>query len=505
MTENEKWVNELRSQIIEEEDKILFNETSGCFLTQHYRAAYILSWITIIESLKRKIKLFSNLGDSRATDAVKEIEEAENKKLSTDRLIFEESKKCGIIDNADLSTINYLWEQRCLFAHPYNKQPVIDEVKHIIGQSVKLVLGRHLLYNKDFLSDLSENIATKPFFLPNEIERVREFAARTIARTPKDLHPFFFKTLLFKVGQITEVPEKFNELRKLRYYLVELFANTELDLSDNKWSLEDRVTKFPYECVVGFVHQDIWEKLPMRIKEMLIAYVVSESDTKRLINLKAIIRNLIEKNKLEKSLKLNFYSKLEKLDFNSAINFYGNNDSKYDRIIAELESFQYGQQNPVIDHLKTEEAAGFFNSIHIDKQFYLGRLFRQCAFGGHWKSQALLMDIINGTIVVPENLKAGIALSSFINRQDKYSLDREFAVRAVKILNLISEDIRNIVYSKINKVLNENSPSEFDKMIFSESSLIELSKLIHESIDDWNGSNKEEFDKLVEEIKKHFA
>jgi len=173
MTENEKWIDDLRNQITEEEDKILFDETSGCFLSGHYRAAYILSWITIIESLKRKIKLFSNLGDSGATDAVKEIEEAEDKKLAADRLIFEKSKKCGIIDNADLSTVNYLWEQRCLFAHPYNKQPEIDEVKHIIGQSVKLVLGRQLLYNKDFLSALSENIATKPFFLPNEIERVR--------------------------------------------------------------------------------------------------------------------------------------------------------------------------------------------------------------------------------------------------------------------------------------------------------------------------------------------
>ncbi|MCH2232392.1 MAG: hypothetical protein MK105_18800, partial [Crocinitomicaceae bacterium] len=432
MTENEKWIDDLRNQITYDDDKILFDETSGCFLTKHYRAAYILSWITIIESLKRRIKLFSNLGDSRATDAVKEIEEAEDKKLSTDRLIFNESKKCGIIDNADFSTINYLWEQRCLFAHPYNKQPEIDEVKHIIGQSIKLVLGRQLLYNKGFLTDLSENIATKPFFLPNEVERVREFAARTIARTNTDLHPFFFKTLLYKVGQIIEVPEKFNELRKLRWYLIELFVNTDLDLSDNRWSLENKVTKFPYECAIGFVHQDIWEKLPMRIKEMLISYVVSENDTKRLISLKSIVRNLIESNKLEEDLKTNYYSKLEKLDFNSAINFYGSNESKYYRIITELESWQYEQQNPVIDHLKTEGATEFLNSLDIDKQFYLGRLLRACASGGHWKTQYLLSDIINGSITAPDNLKAGIAVSSFIDRQDKYSLDRKFVVRAVK-------------------------------------------------------------------------
>jgi len=245
MTNDEKWIQELKSKIINEDDKVLFNESSGCFLSGHLRASYILSWISIIESLKSKIRLFSNLGDRRATDAYKGIEKAEEQKLSTDKLIFEESKKCGIIDNADLSTINFLWEQRCLFAHPYNKQPELDEVKHIIGQSVKLVLGKELFYNKDFLTELSNNIANKPFFLPTELERVREFAKRTIARTPEQLHPFLFKTLLSKVGEIISNEEKIDELRKLHCYIIELFKSTQISLDNTNWSLENRVTNFP--------------------------------------------------------------------------------------------------------------------------------------------------------------------------------------------------------------------------------------------------------------------
>ena len=505
MTENESWIDNLRNQIIEEDDKILFNETSGCFLTEHYRASYILSWISIIESLKRKINLFSNLGDSRATDAVKEIEKAEEQKQPTDRLIFEEAKKCGILDNSDLSTINFLWEQRCLFAHPYNKQPESDEVKHIIGQSIKLVLGKELFYNKDYLSELAENIATKPFFLPNEIERVREFAVSTIARTPKDLHPFFFKTLLFRVGEVINLPEKFNELRKLRYYLVELFNKTDLLLTDTKWSLEDRVTKFPYECFLGFVHQDIWGRLPPRIKEMLIDYVSNEEDTKRLINLKSIISILIEAGTLEAPLKEKYYSKLNGTDFNSSINFYGNNLAKFDRIIKELESWQYEQQNPVIDHLKGEGIIDYLNSIDDDKQFYLGRLLKACAGGGHWKTQYYISSINNGSTNVPDRLKAGIAFASFINRQDKYTIDKNSVNEAVKILNLIEEDIQKDVYQKLTKILEENKPDEFDKRVFSEPSLIEVSKTVHESIENWVDSNKNNFEKFIEQIKQYFA
>lgn len=505
MTENETWIDNLRNQIIEVDDKILFNETSGCFLSEHYRASYILSWISIIESLKRKINLFSNLGDVRATEAVKEIEKAEEQKHSTDRLIFEEAKKCGILDNSDLSTINFLWEQRCLFAHPYNKQPESDEVKYIIRQSIKLVLGKELFYNKDYLTELAENITSKPFFLPNEIERVREFAVSTISRTPKNLHPFFFKTLLFQVSQVANLPEKFNELRKLRYYIIELFNKTDLPLTDSTWSLEDRVTKFPYECFLGFVHQDIWCKLPARIKEMLIDFVSNENDIQRLINLKSILFILIQEKTLETSLTEKYYSKLNLTDFNSAINFYGNKDAIFDRIIKELESWQYNQQNEVIDHLKGQGIFDYLHSIGYEKQFYLGRLLKECAHNNHWKTQNYISGISNGSTIVPDGLKAGIAYACFISRQDKYSLDYNSVSNAVRILNLIDEDIQKDVYENVAKILEENKPDQIDKIMFREPSLSVISQTVHKNIKNWVDSNKINFDKLIEQIKQYFA
>jgi len=505
MTDNKNWIDELKTRIIESDDGILFDEATGCFLSGHYRAAYILSWISIIESLKRKIKLFSNLGDSRATDAWNEIEKVEGQKASTDRLIFEESNKCGILDNADLSTISYLWEQRCLFAHPYNKQPEEDEVKHIIRQSIKLVLAKELLYNKDFLTELSENIANKPFFLPTEIERIREFAKRTIARTPESLHPFFFKTLLFKVGEISFNQEKFSELRKLRYYLVELFINTTLSLDNNSWSLEHRVTNFPFECFVGFVHYEAWGKIPDRIKEMLISYFENEQDEKKLISLKSIGNNLVKNGVLSDTLKGKYIAKLNGIKFDSAINFYGDNDAKFDRIKTEIESGQYERQNPVIDYLKEERASSFINSLDKEKLFQLGILIKACAAGGHWKTQYLIPNIVNGLIKFPDWLKAGIAFRNFISKQNKYSLDKNSIINSIKLLNQIDTEIQQEIYEKIYSILEMDSPNDLEFMGFNESELIELSTSVVDSIEDWNAINKSNFELLIEKIKKYFA
>lgn len=501
MTEDKDWIENLKAQIVEADDKVLFEEASQCFLNGQLRAAYIMTWISIIESLKRKIFILSNLGDSRATTAKQKIEDAENEKLSADKFIFEEAKICGIIDNSDYSKVAFLWEQRCLFAHPYNLNPEIDEVKHILGQAARITLCKELHFNKTYLTDVAENISSKPFFLPTEIEQVRNYAKRTISRTPLNLHPFFFKTLLFKVGELSQSEDKFSELRKLRYFLVELFMNTSLPLDNADWSLENRVTKFPYECFIGFVHQDTWPLLPDRIKEMLIAYLEGETESSKLIALKAIAGYLVQNKSLEEGFKNRYHKKLNGLSFETSINFYGSNKATFKRICDDLASFQYEQQNPVIDFLRKDKAIELINGLDKSKQIYLGRLLKSAAKNNHWKSQNLVTSITNGSLLYSDWLKAGIALGGFISLKDELEIDNNFIEKSANILNVLPDPIQNEVYDMIELAITEGRVSSWDKMIFSEPQFMAITKKIEESISEWSANNKLRFEKATENIR----
>ena len=505
MEDEKKWIKELENSIIEEDDKILFIEASDCYISKNFRASYIMSWISIIESLKRKIKLFSNLGDKRATESLEKIDEFEKAKQSTDKLIYEEANKCGILDNAALSTINYLWEQRCLFAHPYNKKPEADEVKHVIGQSIRLVLGKELLYNKDYLTELSDNIANKPFFLPTETDQIREFAKRTIARTPGELHPFFFKTLLYKVGTICKDEDKFSELKKLRYYLIELFINTDIPLDKNEWSLENKVTNFPYECFIGFIHQETWLKLPERIKEMLISYLENEKENENLIALKSITAKLVEFKVMEEAFINRYYKKLDNINFNSAVNFYGLPKKKFERIKTELESFQYDQQNVVIDFIRKPETIDFIKGLDSDKQFYLGRLIKSSASNGHWKSQTLSSNLVNNSIGMTDIVRAGSSFGSFVSLSDKYSFDDKHILNSVNILNQIDNQLQDKVYDLANKIFDEHPPDDWDVMVFNEAHFNLTVKSVFDGILNWNQNNKTRFELFTDKIKNYFA
>jgi len=505
MTQDEKWIQEVKDQIIEDDDKVLFEEAAGCFLSGHYRSAYIVAWISLIESLKRKIHILSNLGDSRATDAKQKIEEAENDKQSADKLIYEEAKNCGIIDNADYSKVSFLWEQRCLFAHPYNLKPEIDEVKHIIGQSLRITLGKELHFNKTYLTELADNISSKPFFLPTEIDQVRSYANRTISRIPEELHPFFFKTLLFKVGEIALVQEKFNELKKLRYFIVELFINSSTPLDNAEWSLEHRVTNYPYESFIGYVHQETWSLLPERIKEMLISYLESEKDSTKLIALKSIAGYLVQHDKLEEAFKNRYHKKLGNLSFDSAIHFYGEPKSKFNRIWEDLSGYQYENQNPVIDYLRTDRAIELINGLDKQKQIKLGRMLKSAASNNHFKSQNIITSIKSGSLEYSEWLKSGIAIASFSNLKDEFNLDDKTLNRFVEVLNGLSIENQNESYDFIEGLIDDDKVNDWDKMIFNEPKFIDLSTKALESVEEWNANNKQRFEQLIEKIKNYFA
>lgn len=497
--DNKKFIEDLKTQILVDDDKVLFEEASQCFLNGQLRAAYIMTWISLIESLKRKILLLSNLDDSRAIAALQNIEVSEKNKKSADKIIFEESKLCGIIDDSDYCIVEFLYGQRCLFAHPYNLNPEVYEVRHIIGQAARITLCKELHFNKVYLKDLVENIGSKPFFMPSEIELVRAYAKKTISRTPKILHTYFFKTLLFKVSELSQSEEKFLELRKLRYYLVELLINTTLPLDKDDWSLENRVTKYPYVCFIGFVHQETWGLLPIRIKEMLIAYLDGELNIIKLIRLLEITRNLVLNKTLDEGFQNQFNKKLNGLPFDTSVNYYGDDKVTFQRICEDLESGQYEQQNPVIDFLRKGNAIELVSELDKSQQIHLGILIMSTYKINNWKGQILVKSIVDSSLPYNEWIKAGIALGGYLSaNKDKIELVIKYIEKSTQILNLLSEPVQNEIYDTVNQMVNLGKISF--TYLSNETQFKSILLNIDEKITEWNSNNKLRFNAMTDNI-----
>jgi hypothetical protein len=87
-------LKKFHESILSDQDKTLFQEATVSASKGAPRGAYILLWITVAESLKRKFKEAA-LRDTHAGRIVGEIKTAESAHKSVDMLILKRAKEYG--------------------------------------------------------------------------------------------------------------------------------------------------------------------------------------------------------------------------------------------------------------------------------------------------------------------------------------------------------------------------------------------------------------------------
>ena len=382
---NMEWINTEKDKIINPNEKKTFDEVIKCYEHSLYRAGYILTWILLIESIKRKLYELERGGDASASKLVKQIEAEEKAKKSTDKLIYESGKSCGLYDETEMSVIEYLWGRRCFFAHPYENQPTKTEFQYIIEQAIKIVLSKEVVYNKLRLNEVCEEIV-RPHILNNDITEVNQYALSILNRTP---------ILLY--------------------------------LSSDEWKfLDDRMKKFPEECIYGYIAAQIWDKLPMSVKDKAFNYLRTCTDlNNQLLLISRIFSTLDSEEKLVSKHKEILYTILQNGDIEKTHYFYRDKD----RLIAVLEKIingrQFIDQNKVIDLFKDQSQN--WQDYSEDQQVKLGYLFYDASRMGCWKAISFVDHLSSLPTGELDPVKRGIALSVVLKSDgsiQKYFSDR---------------------------------------------------------------------------------
>lgn len=462
-TELEQWLATERTKVIDAKDQIIFDEVAGCLKNGYRRSAYIMSWIAIIESLKRKIYKFANLGDSSAKKAVEEIENLEAAHKSADVFIYDQAKKCGILADSDVSAIEFFWKKRCVFGHPYETQPTLEENKYIVIEGVRLVLGTELTYNKSYLDEICSMIVDSPHFLPNDIELIKAKAQKIVARTPEHLFPYFFKSLLFKIGQFKDETEPPIEVQKLRIFIIELLRVAKKPLLEAEYGFNVRVTRFPFTSFCGFVHHEIWEHIPMEAKETLLNYLESTPKNKEQdYYVKFFVKHIREKDKLIEAHAERYCAYLNKQSFDKAVEFYGNNFDTYTRIITEMETYTYTVQNVVVDYLRQATTVELVNSFTAEQQIGIGKVIQNAAKNNHFSSKNIKTDILKKERGFSDWVRIGIIISILENVKNMVGANKGELLATLEMLNKVELSVRKSVYELLSSYYQDLEVQRFD-------------------------------------------
>jgi len=359
----EKWRSELVTKVYFDGDKVLLNEAIDCLKSKSYRAGYIVSWLSIVESLRNKIKELSVTGNSQAENSLALIEKEEAALKSNDIKIVEEALTCGFLSKMEKEEVLFLWTQRCKFAHPYYLAPTEYELVFTIEKSISLALSKQILFKKDYIEKLISDICDTPHFIKDDYRSVVAHAKDKLSRIDPNLHSFFFKSLFYKLSEAIDKESSQFIVKRIIFYLTQIIVEAGDRSSAEEWKLEDRATKFPNRfCLL--VRSETWKTFNRRIKELCLQYIKSDGDDedKRIGRMR--FKNLVKKGTLEEPFLADFYLFLNTAPFYVASELYQAADANLkSRVNEMIESTSYTENGRLIDFLYTEDGARYIDKL----------------------------------------------------------------------------------------------------------------------------------------------
>lgn len=170
--------------IIDNQDKILFDEACKAIKAGALRGAYILLFVCALESLKRK---FNDIGqlDKKAKKIATSIQNTESNKQSPDFLILKRSSEYGLISEETFRKLDGVRTLRNLYSHPSESAPKIEDLNYILSIITKEVLFTGTYLNEQYVYQLINKLAKNKNYLPNyniEVYKAAERAKNKIQR-----------------------------------------------------------------------------------------------------------------------------------------------------------------------------------------------------------------------------------------------------------------------------------------------------------------------------------
>ena len=120
---NDYSIERAAERIFDSRTRAYFDEVYGCYVAGHYRSAVVMLWSVVIIDILFKLEYLENAySDPKATKILSNIRRLQEKNPKSaeweTNIVSDVASQTDLLDNADLTLLKSLQEQRHLSAHP---------------------------------------------------------------------------------------------------------------------------------------------------------------------------------------------------------------------------------------------------------------------------------------------------------------------------------------------------------------------------------------------------
>ena len=384
MAKDTAWLTILRTQIIEEKDAANFDDIIRCYQDDLLRAGFLMAWLMLVESLKRKIVELADKGVKVATSELKIITTTEDAMHSNDEVIWKGALKCELITKEEDSVLEMLWKKRCIMSHPYMPEVNESDFRYMVEKLVSISLCRTLMWSKPMIDDYFSDIRANVFLIPDESAEQQEVADRILTLVPEKLRPFFWKTLFYELSLSLEDGHKKHQ-KMLKMLAIRFVKQPGLNINESSFTLANQIRDHCGVCWNVFSNKKAWEKLSEDYQAQMFRFLKdNKKEAKKVLNLAYYL--IDSDDSLDEKFIECYYEALAEYDVTDMQSYYLDK-KRFLKILYDekIKGYQFNDQGDFIDMLKSMEEDDL-EDFTLGQRQMLGKYVEMCCVNGTFKA-----------------------------------------------------------------------------------------------------------------------
>lgn len=162
-----KWLEDLKAKIVDQKDSDNFDDIIKCYQAGLLRAGFLMAWLMLIESLKRKVTELEAKDVKAAKTEMGKIRLVEDAMQSNDEVIRKAALACDLINKEEAQVLELLWKKRCIMSHPYMPEVKECDFRYMVENLVDLSLGRELMWSQTMINEYFDDLKNSTFIIPD--------------------------------------------------------------------------------------------------------------------------------------------------------------------------------------------------------------------------------------------------------------------------------------------------------------------------------------------------
>lgn len=378
------WIENLKNIIVDSRDANNFDDIIKCYQSGLFRAGFLMAWLMLIESLKRKVVTLEANGVKAAKVELEKINQIEAKMQSNDEVIRKAALACDLISKEEAEVLELLWKKRCIMSHPYMPEVKESDFRYMVENLVDITLGKELMWSQTMIDMYFETLRNSTFIIPDTLAEKKEEADKVLALIPVKNYPYFWKKVFFEFSTALENSTKKHHLM-LRVLAMRFVQLEGVDITDAKYTLAIQIQKYCIVCWGVFYVNKTWNKLNDDFQGQMFRFLRDNKKEAKKVLWLAV--NLVKnQGDLKDEYKDCFYAALGHYDVIDMERYYIDKQKFLRRLYSDkIELNNFNDQGDFIDMLESmcKDEKNDYSETQLTK---IGRWVETCCYVGTYKA-----------------------------------------------------------------------------------------------------------------------